>query len=69
MRAIEEEGKGNGMYDFRNQVRRGIRDQTTEKIQALWPFVHQDVLTMLNIGCESFRVELETQINWVSNIQ
>ena len=40
-----------------------------KKIKALWPYVHHDVLTRLNIGCESFRGELETQLNRVSNIQ
>ena len=40
-----------------------------EQIQALWSHVHQDVLTRLNNGCESFRVELDTQICLVIDIQ
>ena len=39
-----------------------------EKIQAIWPIVHKDVLARLNIDCESFR-GLETQRSSVRDIQ
>ena len=39
------------------------------QIQVLGLYVHQDVLTRMNTGCESFRGELERLLNWVSNIQ
>ena len=43
-------------YNFSNQTWEGIHNQMADQIQVTGPFVRQDVLTMLDIGCESFRV-------------
>ena len=39
------------------------------KIQGIGKIAHKDVLDRLNIDCESFRGELETQLSWVRDIQ
>ena len=44
-------------------------NQMDVQIQVLWSYVHQHVLTRLNISGESSRGELGAQLNWVSNIQ
>ena len=40
-----------------------------EEIQVIWPIFHNDVLARLDIDFESFRVELETQLSRVRDIQ
>ena len=63
-RTIENDGRSNGMNSVSKCVCVcvGIQNQVAEQIQVLWPHVHQDVLTRLNAGCESFRGELETHL-------
>ena len=40
-----------------------------EELQPLGPIAHKAVLARLNIDCESFRGELETQLSWVRDMQ
>ena len=47
----------------------GIHNQLAEELQPLGPIAHKAVLARLNIDCESFRGELETQLSWVGDIQ
>ena len=47
----------------------GVQNQMAENIQVTGPIGHKDVLARLNIDCGSFRVELETHLSWVRDIQ
>ena len=42
-------------YEFCKQVWGWVRNPMAERIQVIWPLVHQDVLAILNNGCESSR--------------
>ena len=69
---IDENDRGRWQwqrYEFHKETWEGVRNLMEGKIQVLGPYVHRDVLDMLNTGCESSRLELETHLNWVSNIQ
>ena len=56
-------------YEFCKRSREGVRNLMAERIQVPGSYVHQDVLTRLNTGCESSRRGLESNLNWANNIQ
>ena len=56
-------------YEFRKKVGGGTHNQVDGKIQVLGPHVHQDVLAILDTGCERFLVELETQLGGARDVQ
>ena len=47
----------------------GVHNHMAEQIQVPWPNVHQEVLAKLNMGCELFRNELGSQLNWLRDMQ
>ena len=45
-------------YEFCKHTWEGVRNLTAEQIQVPGTYVHQDVFTTLNVGCERFRGEV-----------